>query len=247
MSIQSRKDLKGLRKAGRVVAKVLDAMREEAQPGRTTGELDAVAARILEDHRARSAPQMVYGFPGAILISVNDEAVHGVPAVRRLMAGDLVKFDVTIELDSYVADAAITVALDPVSPQASRLCNGTEQALRSALQVARAGRPISDIGRAVQGEAIRHGLTVLRELSGHGVGRTIHEPPVVPNYPTPLGDALLTEGLVIAIEPVLSAGSSRVVQDPDGWTLRTSDGSWAAHFEHSIVITRDEPLILTAA
>lgn len=247
MSIGSQADWKGLRGAARVVRETLDALERMACPGASTGELDRAAARIFARHGARSAPALVYGFPGTVLISVNDEIVHGVPGGRELAAGDLVKLDVTAEKDGYVADAARTIALDGASSTAMRLKACAEQAFAAALPMARAGQYVREIGRAVEQEVRRHGFTVIHGLCGHGVGRTIHEPPTVPNCYVPMLRDRLTEGLVIAIEPMICSGSGRTIEERDGWTIRTADRSLAAHYEHTVVITRDRPILLTAA
>lgn len=246
MSIESTGDLEGLREAGRVTRDILDALVAHVDAGVTTGDLDAVAAAVMARNGARSAPALVYGFPGTVLISINDEIVHGIPGRRRLRPGDLVSLDVTIEKDGYVADAARSVIVGEGSLVARELIGAAESALRSALRVARAGVRVNEIGRAVQSEVRRRGFAVVRGLCGHGVGRTIHEAPEVPNiYDRSLRD-VLTEGLVLTIEPMISAGSSYPVQCADGWTLRTRDGSLAAHCEHTLVITRGAPLILAA-
>lgn len=247
MSIESETDWRGLRAAGLVARRTLEALEAELRPGVSTGELDAVAARVFERHGARSAPALVYGFPGTVLISVNDEVVHGVPGTRELAAGDVVKLDVTVEKDGYVADAARTVLVGPASEEARHLKACAEAAFRRAIEVARPGVPVNEIGRAVSAEIARHALTVLRGLSGHGVGRTIHEPPEVPNIRDPRQRDVLTEGLVLAIEPLVGTGSGDVVADADGWTIRTRDGSLAAHHENTVVITRRGPVLLTAA
>ena len=247
MCIESEADLMGLCCAGRVVRIALDEMRALLRPGITTADLDVVAARVLKRYGARSAPEIFYGFPGTACISVNEEAVHGVPGSRRIVAGDLVTLDVTVELDGYVADAAMTIPVPPVTEEKKRLCSCAEFALEKALCTAQAGRPTRAIGRAVEEEVCRHGFEVLRELTGHGVGRSIHEEPHVPNFDDPGASALLTEGLVIAIEPIISAGSATVFTADDDWTIATSDGSLAAHFEHTIVVTRNRPYIVTAA
>jgi methionyl aminopeptidase len=179
-------------------------------------------------------------------ISLNDEAVHGIPGDRRLRRGDLVKLDVTAELDGYIADAAVTVPLLPVSPVRRRLCECAEAAFSRALTAARAGQPVWKIGRAVEAEVRRRGFHVIRALSGHGVGRAIHEDPTVPNYEDRSADDRLTPGLVLTIEPIIAAGAGEVHVAPDGWTIRTDDRSLSAHHEHTIVITRDRPLVLTA-
>lgn len=247
MTIESDRDLAGLRRVGKVVALTLQEMKEALEPGMTTAELDSIGAEVFERHGARSAPQMVYGFPGVNLISVNDEAVHGVPGGRIIREGDLVKIDVTAEVAGYVADAAVTVVL-PSGPQVHReLKECAELAFARAASVARAGRPVNKLGRIVETIVRRRGFAVLHGLSGHGVGRTIHEPPTIPNYFDRRLDLPLTEGLVITIEPIIAAGSERTVESQDGWTVRTADGSPAAHHEHTIVITKGSPIVLTAA
>ena len=246
MSIESNDDLEGVREAGRVTMAILDALVEHLRAGVTTGELDDIAAAILTRDGARSAPAMVYRFPGHVLISVNDEIVHGIPGRRRIAAGDLVSLDVTVEKDGYVADAARSVVVGHGSPTATALIAAAAAALAHGVAVARAGVPVNAIGRAVQSEVRRRGFSVVRGLCGHGVGRTIHEAPEVPNvYDRSLRD-VLTDGLVLTIEPMISAGSSYPVQSADGWTLRTRDGSLAAHCEHTLVITTGKPLILAA-
>jgi methionyl aminopeptidase len=248
MSIESERDLAGLRAAGKVVAEALAAMRAAVRPGVTTQELDDVGAAVFARHGARSAPQLAYGFPGVNCISVNDEAVHGVPSVRALVEGDLVKLDVTAELDGYMADAAITVPVGAVTDTALDLIAAAERALTRAIGVARAGVKLNEIGRAVQAEVEQAGFFVLPQLGGHGIGRTIHEPPSVPNHYVASDATILTEGLVITIEPIISATTSRSVgPGSDGWTIATADRGLSAHVEHTVVITRDAPVVLTAA
>ena len=246
MSIESARDWVGLRDVGRVTRLTLDALERHVRIGVTTAELDAVAAAVLAAHGARSAPALVYGFPGTVLISVNDEIVHGVPGSRRLERGDLVKLDVTVEKDGYVADAARTAIVGIGSPVAEDLRACAASALKAALAVARAGTMVNEIGRAVTREVRRHGFAVVRGLTGHGIGRTIHELPEVPNEYNPRQRDVLTAGLVLTIEPLISAGSPDMRQDPDGWTIRTGDGSLSAHVEHTIVITSAAPLVLAA-
>ena len=246
MSIESPADWKGLRRVGRVVRLTLDALEREVRPGVTTHELDLIARRVLDSHSARSAPELVYGFPGAVLISVNDEIVHGVPGARRIETGDVVKLDVTVEKDGYVADSARTVMVGPPSDLAARLIASAEAAFAAGVNVARAGSRVNEIGRAVDHEVRRRGFSVVKGLSGHGVGRTIHEPPSVPNEYHPWQRDVLTEGLVLTIEPMVSAGSPLAVEDANGWTYRTRDGSLSSHFEHTIVVTSGPPILLTA-
>ncbi|HEX4568697.1 MAG TPA: type I methionyl aminopeptidase [Vicinamibacterales bacterium] len=246
MSIKSEADWRGLRRAADVARETLDALEAHVRAGITTGELDHVASVVFKKRGARSAPALVYGFPGTVLISVNDEIVHGVPGTRELRGGDLVKLDVTVERNGYISDAARSVIIDKGSPAAAGLRACAMAAFDASLAVARAGNKVSDIGRVVEREVRGRGFTVVRGLSGHGVGRTIHEPPTVHNHYVP-SRALLEEGMVLTIEPLISAGSADVVTDEDGWTLRTADGSLAAHHEHTLVITKGAPVLLTAA
>jgi len=248
MSIQSAEELEALKRVGCVVALALREMRRATRPGVTTAELDAVGSAVLEQHGARSAPQLVYQFPGINCISLNDEAVHGIPGPRAVRDGDLVKLDVTAELDGYIADAAVTVALPGAGARERRLASCAESALGKAINAARAGRPVYEIGRAIDREVRGQGFHVLRELHGHGVGRTIHEPPSVPQWEDRTYSQPLTEGLVFTIEPIIAVATRQTRPSGDGWTIVTADGSLSAHFEHTVVI-RDEaaPLVLTAA
>ena len=247
MSIETPAELAALRRVGHITRLALDALEQNVRAGVTTAELDAVAAALFDKHGARSAPAMVYKFPGHVLISIDDEVVHGVPGPRMPQRGDLVKLDVTVEKDGYIADAARSVIVGPATDTATRLVACVRAAFRAGLSVARAGTRVNEIGRAVQNEVRRHGFAVVHGLSGHGVGRTIHEEPTIPNTYDRWQKDVLTDGLVITIEPMITAGSSRPVEAADGWTIRTSDGSLSAHHEHTLVITRQEPLILTAA
>ena len=247
MSIQDELELNSLKAVGRIVRQVLDAMQAEVRPGVTTRYLDEVGAGVMHANGAHSAPSMVYKFPGVNCISLNDEAVHGIPGGRQLREGDLVKLDVTLEKDGYMADAAITVPVGRVTPQAERLIACAERAFHKAMLVARAGFRVFEIGRVVEREVRKSGFSVIRELGGHGIGRTIHEPPHVPNYADPKASQVMKEGLVITVEPIISSGSGRVFTDNDGWTVRTGDRSLSAHFEHTLVITSGIPLLLTAA
>ncbi len=247
MSIHTVAELNAMRRAGRVVRRMIEAMRHHVAPGVTTAHLDAVGARVMHQYGARGAPALVYKFPGTSCISVNDEAVHGVPSGRPLEKGDVVKLDVTIEKDGFMADAAVTVPVGDVPEETARLIATAERAFRLASQVARAGVCVREIGRVIEREVHRAGFSVIRDLGGHGIGRTIHEEPRVPNYADPFVRDILTEGLVITIEPIIAAGSGQVVTAADGWTVRTADGSPAAHYEHTLVITKGDPLLLTAA
>jgi methionyl aminopeptidase len=247
MSIKSQAELKKLQVIGKIVRLTLEEMAAAVRPGVTTAELDSVGAAVLARHGAESSPPLVYGFPGTACISVNDEAIHGIPGKRTLAAGDLVKLDVTAQKDGFVADAAVTVRVGRVSATADALTRCAETAFRQGLKAARAGNRVCEIGRAVEREVRRCGFSVIPELCGHGVGRTIHEEPCVPNHYDPRFRTKLTDGLVLTIEPIIAAGSGRAELQPDQWTIRTGDGSLAAHYEHTIVITRDAPILLTAA
>jgi len=246
MTIKRPDELDGLEVVGKIVAATLAAMREAVRPGVSTSDLDAIAERVFARHGARSAPQIVYGFPGVTCISVNDEIVHGIPGGRRLGPGDVVKLDVTAEKDGLMADAARTVVVEPRSAESAGLSACVREAFRRAATVVRPGNPIRWIGREVETVARRFGFSVVAELSGHGIGRTIHEEPAVPNFDDPLCLGRLREGLVFTIEPIVSAGRGDSYLDADGWTVRTSDRSRSAHYEETLVVTASGARILTA-
>jgi len=247
MTISSEGDLAGMRRVGQLVARTIAHMRAEVRPGMTTAELDDVGERFGRAEGAQSAPQLTYNFPGFTCLSVNDEIVHGIPGTRVLSEGDVVKLDVTLELDGFMADSAVTVVIPPVSVEARALQRAARIAFNRGLAVARAGTSLREVGRAVESAARREGAVVVRELTGHGIGRRIHESPNVPNWADPDARTVLTEGLVIALEPMLTSAPVRVVEDADGWTLRTHNRMLAVHHEHTIVIRRGTPLVLTAA
>ena len=247
MSIDTIQDFEGLLEAGCIARAVLAEMERHIRPGVSTAEINEVGAKVIRSKGARSAPMIVYGFPAEVCISVNEEIVHGIPSDRRLENGDLVNLDVTVEKNGYMADAAITSAVGSVSAKKRELVDCARQAFNKAMRVARAGNRACDIGSAVESEVTRCGFSVIRELVGHSIGRTIHEEPYIPNYYEPLLNQPLTEGLVITVEPMITTGSGRAIQAPDGWTIRTADAAMAAHYEHTIVITKGRPLLLTAA
>ena len=247
MSIDTPEELAGLKAAGAVVAEALREMERAVTPGISTGELDAIGAAVFARSGARSGPQLDYDFPGANCISVNDEAVHGIPGPRRLRDGDLVKLDVTAELAGFYADACVSVAVGTGNVHAAALAQTARLALADGLAAARAGAPLNAIGAAVQAAVSARGHAVCPNLMGHGIGRRIHEPPDVPNHFVKRLRQPLESGLVLTIEPIISAGSGAVASSDDGWTIRTADGALSAHFEHTVVITDGEPLILTVA
>ena len=247
MTIHNNEELDSIVRVGKVVKSALDTMKQAVKPGMTTQALDDLCADVFERDGARSGPQLVYGFPGVACISINEEAVHGIPRhTRTIRDGDLVKLDVTAELNGYFADAAVTVGVGRVSSRKRRLAGCARSALYNALKVARANRPLNGIGRSIQAAVERQGFRVMPELGGHGVGRTVHEEPSVPNYYAPWEKQHLWPGLVIAIEPVISSGSGESATDSDGWTVKTADGAPSAHFEHTVVITQRGPMIVTA-
>ena len=247
MTISSESELAGMRRVGRLVARTLAHMRAQVRPGVTTAELDAAGAELARAAGARSAPQLTYDFPGFNCISLNEEIVHGIPGPRVVAPGDVVKLDVTLELDGFMADSAVTVLVPPVRPEVQRLQRAARVAFNRGLDAARAGRTLRDVGGAVEAAARREGMVVLRELEGHGIGRRLHEAPSVPNWADPRASLVLREGLVLALEPMLTGQATRVVEEPDGWTLRTHNRALAVHHEHTIVIRRGAPIVLTAA
>lgn len=245
MSIENKHDLDGLREAGRIVRTALDEMEHHTRPGVSTLELNKIGAGVLRRNQARSAPMLVYDFPAEICISVNDAIVHGIPCSHIIRSGDLVKLDVTVEKDGYFADAARTVVVGPASDERHELVACAKRAFYQGLQAARPGNRVNAIGRAISREVRRSGFSVVQGLAGHGVGRAIHEEPSVPNAYDSRARRRLTVGLVLAVEPMISAGSGAVFEAADGWTIKTADRSMTAHFEHTIVITKGQPLILT--
>jgi methionyl aminopeptidase len=247
MCIKSPADLEKLQIIGRIVRKALEVAAAAVRPGVTTAELNEIGARVLAEDGAEPSPPKYYDFPGAFCISVNDEAIHGIPGERVIREGDLVKLDLVAEKDRFFADAAVTVCVGQVSNTAAELAHCAESAFREAVKVARAGNRINEIGRAVEKETRRCSFQVMRAFCGHGVGSAIHEAPQVLNYHDPEFRARLTEGLVITIEPIISAGKGKGVLQRDRWTIRTADGSLSAHYEHTLVITKDEPVLVTAA
>lgn len=247
MTINSPDDLAGLKRIGRIVALALKEMRENVRPGITTAALNSIGEAVLDRHGARSAPQLVYNFPGATCISINNEAAHGIPGDRVINPGDLVNLDVSAELDGYFADAGLMVEVPPVDTQRHNLVHCSQRALQQAINAARAGQPFNAIGRAIEKEAQGCGFHTLHDLGGHGVGRGIHEEPHnIANYFVPNDRRILMEGVVLTIEPFVTTGAQHVFTAPDGWTLKTSDGSLSAQFEHTLVITRGKPVVITA-
>jgi len=246
--VRSEADLAALHRVGRIVARVLARMLDALEPGMTTAELDVIGARLLARAGVRSAPQLAYGFPGATCISVNEETAHGIPGRRVIHRGDVVNVDVSAELDGYYADTGGTRVVPPSTRAKDALCAATREALDTALAVARDGARIAGIGRAIETVAKARGLRVIENLGSHGTGRHLHEAPgFIAGYFDPRDRRRLQAGMVITIEPFLSTRSRRLRLAGDGWTLRGLPGNLSAQYEHTIVITRDAPLILTRA
>jgi len=246
MTIETERDIDSLKRVGAVVAAVLREMLDSIEPGMTTAELDDIGSKLLDRHGARSAPQVMYQFPGATCISVNEEAAHGIPGPRVIRAGDVVNVDVSAELDAYFADTGGTRVVPPSTPIKDRLCRATKLALQDAVAEARAGHKINRIGKAVQRVAKLHEFRIIKNLAGHGVGRTLHEEPdSIAGYFEPRDTRELKEGMVIAIEPFLSTKSTFVQEAEDGWTLVGAEGNLSAQYEHTLIVTRGAPIVLT--
>jgi len=244
---KSAAELEKMRAAGRVVARVLDAVSARVAPGVTTLELEAVAEKEIAAAGAQPAFKGYHGYPCVLCTSVNDEVVHGIPSERKLQAGDVVSIDVGVKLDGFFADAATTVALEPVRPEVKKLLQVTREALEKAIAAMRPGASLADVSEAVQRHVEANGFGVVREFVGHGIGTALHEEPQVPNYVTPAKGRgpRLEPGMVLALEPMVTAGSPEVRIRPDRWTAVTADGSTAAHFEHCVAVTKNGPRILT--
>jgi methionyl aminopeptidase len=246
MTIENEDDVLALKRIGRIVSYVLHEMLAAAEPGMTTRELDVLGARLLAQHGARSAPQLTYDFPGATCISINEEAAHGIPGDRVIRAGDVLNVDVSAELNGYFADTGGTTVVPPTNPQKTRLCHATRTALEQAMKHARAGQPINGIGGAIQRTAQTYGFKIIENLGSHGVGRALHEAPEhIPGYFDPSDKRLLKEGMVITIEPFLSTRSRVVKETSDGWTLVGAPGNLSAQYEHTMIITKGAPIVVT--
>jgi methionyl aminopeptidase len=248
--LKSRDEIEHMRAANVIVAEILAELRARVAPGVSTAELDALAEELTRTKGASPAFKgyTVGGrvFPASVCISINDEVVHGIPSTRRvLQAGDIVGLDFGVCYRGYFGDSAMTVPVGRVSPEAERLMEVTRAALAAGIEAARAGGHVADISAAVQDTAEEAGYSLVREFVGHGIGRSLHEDPQVPNYRTGARGVRLQEGLVIAIEPMVNAGRPDVFVKEDGWTAATRDGRLSAHFEHSVAVTANGPYILS--
>jgi methionyl aminopeptidase len=246
MTIHTEEELEGLKAAGQVVGAGLRRMCHAAEPGMTTAELDALGARWLADAGAESAPQLTYGFPGATCISVNEEIAHGVPGPKPLAAGDMVNIDVSARLGKYFADTGASFAVPPDNLEKRRVRTSTRAALDAALQEVRPGARFSRIGYAVQGVARRNGLRIVRNLCSHGVGSALHEEPTdIRGYHEPRDQRVMQEGMVFTIEPFLSTKAREAADGGDGWTLVGPKGSITAQYEHTVIVGRNGPIVVT--
>ena len=244
---RSAAELEKMRAAGKLVGQVLTALSERVEPGVTTADLDAVAEGLILDAGAVPAFKGYHGYPATICASVNDEVIHGIPSGKRVLkAGDVISIDVGASLAGYYGDSAITLPVGQVSEEAARLLRVTDESLYKAIEVVKPGGRVSDIGHAVQKHVEAHGFSVVREFVGHGIGQQMHEDPQIPNYGEPGRGQRLSEGMVLAIEPMVNAGKPAVRVLSDGWTAVTRDHSLSAHFEHTVAVTADGPWILTA-
>ncbi|OGF97060.1 MAG: type I methionyl aminopeptidase [Candidatus Glassbacteria bacterium RBG_16_58_8] len=237
-----------MKRGGEIVAEALSAVRKAVQPGISTAELDAIAEETIRMHKgARPAFKGYRDYPATLCVSVNEEVVHGIPARdRRLREGDIVSLDIGVQLNGYFTDAAITVPVGKIPDEVAKFLAVTEHALMEGINEARPGGRLGDISATIQGIAEGNGYSVVRSLVGHGIGSSLHEDPQVPNFGNPDTGIELVEGLVLAIEPMFNMGGWEVRTLRDNWTVVTVDGSCSAHFEHTVAITRDKPLILTA-
>jgi methionyl aminopeptidase len=244
---RSAAELEKMRAAGRLVGEVLTELTARVAPGVATAALDEIAEELIRRAGAIPAFKGYHGYPATICASINEEVIHGIPSGRRILnEGDVISIDVGASLDGYYGDSAVTLPVAAVSEQAATLLRVTEESLYKAIERVRVGARISDLGHAVQHHVEAYGFSVVREFVGHGIGQRMHEEPQVPNYGEPGRGPRLTEGMVLAIEPMVNAGKPAVKVLADGWTAVTRDGSLSAHFEHTVAVTADGPWILTA-
>jgi methionyl aminopeptidase len=247
IQLKSAREVELMAQGGKILAATIETLRAAVRPGISTGELDTIAEEFIRSHEgAVPAFKGLYGFPGSICASLNNEIVHGIPSPKRVLKeGDIVSLDVGVGYKGYFTDSATTVAVGTISAEAQRLLDVTQRALAAGIDAAVLGNHIGDIGAAVQSVVEASGFTVVRDLVGHGIGVEFHEEPQVPNYGKPKRRERLSPGLTIAIEPMVNVGGPATKTLPDRWTIVTLDGSLSAHFEHTIAITENGPRVLT--
>ena len=247
IEVKNDQELQKMREAGKVTAAVLKLMTELVKPGISTLELEQAAEKKIRSFGATPLFLGYYGFPGSICASVNEEVVHGIPKKDRILkSGDIISIDTGARLDGFCSDAAITLGVGKVSDEAQRLMDVTKKSLYKAIGQVKPGNRLGDVQHAVETFAISQGMGVVRDYCGHGIGRNMHEEPSIPNFGKPGTGPLLEKGMVLAIEPMLTAGTFRVRELDDGWTVVTRDGSYAAHFEHTVAVTANGSEIFTA-
>lgn len=244
---KSQQEIETMARAGRIVADALALVGEHVKPGVTTAELDRLAEEYVISQGGYPTFKGYRGYPAATCMSPNEMIVHGIPGRYRLEEGDILSVDVGVTLDGFVADSAFTFPVGEISPEAERLLEVCQEALEAGIEQCRVGNRLSDISHAIQSVTEAAGFSVVRSLVGHGVGRSMHEDPQIPNFGPPGRGPLLAEGMVFAIEPMITAGSPEVVVHDDRWSISSEDGSLAAHFEHTVAVTEEGPRILTAA
>jgi methionyl aminopeptidase len=246
MIVKTQEELEALKKIGRICAEIRDAMKAATKPGITTKELDEIAGRMFEEAGAISGPKGEYDFPGFTCISVNHEVAHGIPGNKVIKEGDLVNIDVSGSLDGYFADTGISFVVGEGYEDKEKLCAVAKSAFERAMTKVKAGSKLNQIGKAVQREARDHGLNVIMNLTGHGVGRSLHEEPShVLNYYDAWDQTIMQEGMVLAVEPFISEKADHIVESGDGWTFVTPDKSLVAQIEHTVIVTKDKPIIIT--
>lgn len=246
MTLNNDEDLRGMQAIGRICGNVLQHMSASIRPGMTTAELDLIGRRMLEEAGARSAPETCYEFPGATCISVNEEVAHGIPGDRVIAEGDLVNIDVSAELGGYFADTGASFTVGRAAPNVERLCRDGKRAMWVGLKEVKSGRPLSAIGNAIGTFARKNRYTLIANLASHGVGRSLHEEPSeIATWPDPREKRVMTEGLVFTVEPFLSLGAQWAENGDDDWTLYSDPQAPTVQFEHTVVATRNGPLILT--
>ncbi len=243
--LKSPQEIEKMRRSNRIVAEILREIREAARPGVRTRELDGLAEALLQKRGARSAFKGYNGYPAVLCTSVNEEVVHGIPSDRALKEGDILSLDFGAVYEDFYGDSAITVPIGGIPPEAERLLRVTEEALYLAIAEVRAGNRISDLSAAIQRHVESNGFSVVRDFVGHGIGRFMHEKPQIPNFGGPGRGVRLKPGMTLAIEPMVNAGGYEVAVLEDGWTAVTRDRSLSAHFEHSVAVTEDGPVILS--
>jgi len=246
MIANEEKDINGLKAAGKVCAQALQLMMASAKPGMTTLELDQIGEEFLKKQGATSAPRAMYNFPGGTCISVSPVIAHGIPGEHVIQDGELINIDVSAELGGYFGDTGASMVAGTPNPEYEKLLEAARSTLATVLTKVRAGKPLNIIGKTVEREAAKFGYGPIFDLTGHGIGRQLHDKPsAVYNFHKPEDRRVLENGLVLAIEPFLTTGQGHVVEKSDGWSLKTADNTIAAQFEHTVIITKGEPIILT--